>query len=177
MGFCSVTQRNFVGDRTWAAPSANVALQVEALWASWSRTLNLKENHEKPLYIHINIAGRRCFASLGAQQQKITDQACVLGNTFSAARSRSLTSKERDRPVSATQQIVRVGCMPIPLRTKRAVIATGPLAKAEFGWCMHDPPLRACDQVDKAIPRALRDPKQSILRGHRLNLRSRILTT
>ena len=70
----SVTQRNFVDDRTWTAPSANVALQVEAPWASWSRTLNMKENHEKTQYFHINIAGRRCFASLGVQQQQITDQ-------------------------------------------------------------------------------------------------------
>ena len=35
--FPSVTQRSFVDDRTWAAPSANVALQVEALWTSWPK--------------------------------------------------------------------------------------------------------------------------------------------
>ena len=57
-----------------------------------------------------------------------------------------------------------------------------PLAKAEFGWCMYDPPLNECEKIDGAIRRALREPKQScvelrnIFRGHRLNLRFRILT-
>lgn len=181
--FPSVTQRNFVDDRTWTAPSAFAALQVEALWTSWSGTLNLRENLDKTQYFHIKAAGRRSFATLGVPPQNVTDQACVLGNTFSPAQRRSLNPKERDRLDTAKKQIVRAGCLPISLKIKRAVISTGPMAKAEFGWCMYDPPLNACDQIDKAIRRALREPKQScvhlrnILKGHRLNLGFRILTT
>eukprot|EP00435_Cladocopium_sp_Y103_P055829 s330_g18.t1 len=34
--FPAVIQRSFVDDRSWAAPTANMALQVEAIWTSWS---------------------------------------------------------------------------------------------------------------------------------------------
>lgn len=178
----SVIQRSFVDDRSWAAPSATVALQVEALWTSWSTTLNLRENTDKTQYYHSNIAGRRSFANAGAPRDKITDQVCILGNIFTAARRRSIHAKERDRLASAKSMILRAGCLPLSLKGRRAVIAAGPMAKAEFGWCMYDPPLRQCDAIDRAIRRALREPKQScvhlrnIFRGHRLNIRYRILT-
>jgi len=144
--------------------------------------LNLQENADKTHYYHSNIAGRRRFASAGATPEKTTDQICVLGNIFTAARRRSLHAKERERLVSAKQMICRAGCLPLSLKGKRVVLAAGPLAKAEFGWCMYHPPLTECNQIDRAIRRALREPKQSsvelrdILRGHRLNLRFRILT-
>ena len=181
--FPTVTQRNFVDDRTWAAPLAHTAMEVEHLWSTWSQALNLRENTDKNQYFHATAVGRRVFVAQGAGQNKVSDQMCVLGHTFRGAKQRSLTSKEKERFESAKKPIRRTSFLPLPLRVKLAVIATGPLSKAEFGWCMYAPPLTACDTIDKAIRSALNEPKHScvhlrnILRGHRLNLRFRVLTT
>ena len=181
--FPSVTQRNFVDDRTWAAPNADVALQVEQLWSSWSATLNLRENFDKNQYYHKDIAGRRRFTSCGAPAGKVSDHICVLGHVFSGVKQRALVPKERERFANALHIIRRAAFLPLPVHAKRAVIAAGPLSKAEFGWCMHAPPLTECDKIDKAVRKSLKEPKQSsvdlrtILRGHRLDTRFRILST
>ena len=61
------------------------------------------------------------------------------------------------------------------------VVASGPLAQAEFGWCLKPPTLHACNKIQNAIKKTLAEPRyaspdlRNLLRGHRLHFGFRAL--
>ena len=132
--FPSCTLRTFVDDRTFACASPHQAFRVLDLWRSWCDLLQLRENENKTQFFHKSIAGRRVLASLGAPADKITDRPVILGTAFRGAMQRRHCDKEASRIDDVVSRTSRAAFLPVPWRVKRMVVASGPLAQAEFGW-------------------------------------------
>ena len=178
-----VTQRNFVDDRSWGAPTVTEALNVFSIWERWSAVLGLQENKEKAQFYHAQAAGRRALCRHGIPAANVTDQICVLGHIFRPLQQKSLNAKEKERISSTLALIRRAACLPLPMCQKRLVISVGPMSKVQFGWLMHVPPIAVCDSLQIAIRKALNEPIRSciflrdILRGHNLHVGFRMLQT
>ena len=178
-----VTQRNFVDDRSWAAPSVQEALAVGDIWDRWTHLLGLINNESKAQYYHATPAGRRNLLSHNVPAANVTDQICILGHVFRPSQQRSLNAKEQDRINSSLALLRRAACLPLSIFAKRLVMATGPLSKVQFGWLMHTPPANVCDRFQSSIRKSLNEPKRScvflrdIFRGHNLHMGFRILQT
>ena len=178
-----VTQRNFVDDRSWGAPTVAEALNVFSIWERWSAVLGLQENKEKTQFYHAQAAGRRALCRHGIPAANVTDKICVLGHIFRPLQQKSLNAKEKERISSTLALIRRAACLPLPMCQKRLVISVGPMSKVQFGWLMHVPPIAVCDSLQIAIRKALNEPKRSciflrdILRGHNLHVGFRMLQT
>ena len=180
--FPNTELRTFVDDRTWASPSASEALQVLQVWKSWSDLLQLRENDDKSQFYHKSVMGRRSLVAQGAPESKVTDKPIILGTVFRGARQRRHCDKENTRIDDLLSLIARATFLPVSWQTKRMVVAAGPLAKAEFGWCLKPPTLEVCRKVQRAIKKALHEPRyaspdlRDALRGHRLHFGFRALT-
>ncbi|CAE7715407.1 unnamed protein product, partial [Symbiodinium sp. CCMP2456] len=174
--------RTFVDDRTWASPSAPEALQVLEVWKSWSDLLQLRENDDKSQFYHKSISGRRSLVDHGAPVTKVTDKPVILGTVFRGACQRRHCDKENTRIDDVLSLIARATFLPVSWQTTRMVVAAGPLANAEFGWCLKPPTLEVCRKVQRAIKKALHEPRYAspdlhdALRGHRLHFGFRALT-
>ncbi|OLQ01146.1 hypothetical protein AK812_SmicGene16129 [Symbiodinium microadriaticum] len=117
-----------------------------------------------------------------APESKVTDKPIILGTVFRGARQRRHCDKENTRIDDVLSLIARATFLPVSWQTKRMVVAAGPLAKAEFGWCLKPPTLEVCRKVQRAVKKALHEPRyaspdlRDALRGHRLHFGFRALT-
>jgi hypothetical protein len=176
----SATLKTFVDDRTWATRSVTEALQIETIWASWSRDLQLKENTAKSQYFHPQQKGRNEFIDRGVPVNQVSHDIVVLGHTFRGFLQRKISHKEDERINQAVVLIRRATWLPVSFAMHKQIIAAAPLSKAEFGWMLKVPTLAICKKVQNAIKQALHEPLyaspnlRNLLRGHRLNINFRI---
>ena len=176
----SATLKTFVDDRTWATRSVTEALQIETIWASWSRDLQLKENTAKSQYFHPQQKGRNEFIDRGVPVNQVSHDIVVLGHTFRGFLQRKISHKEDERINQAFVLIRRATWLPVSFAMRKQIIAAAPLSKAEFGWMLKVPTLAICKEVQNAIKQALHEPLyaspnlRNLLRGHRLNMNFRI---
>jgi hypothetical protein len=174
--------RTFVDDRTFVAPSAQEAREVEEAWGAWSERLALQENSAKASYFHCSAEGCRQLRRAGAPAAKVTQAPEVLGVHFRGRQRRRNTSKEEARLAEACRLIRRCALLPVSWRQKQTVIATQGLGKATWGWMLRNPPKADGNKVERAVRAGLREgpnasvPLRAILRGHSLSFQFRTLS-
>ena len=139
--FPRTTLRTYVENRMWASPTAKEALQVEAVWGSWSSLFQFRESQSKSQYYHKTIKGRRKFCNLHVHDDKITDKPIILGTVFRGAQQTKHTTKEDERIDKSIAFITRAAFLPVPLDQIRLIVAGGLLSEAEFGWFLKPPNL------------------------------------
>ena len=139
----SIQQRLYVDDRTLAATDLQDALMAKELWRQWSAHLGLVENQAKAVHFHKSSRGRSAFITEGIPVQQVTDHPKILGVEFQGNRRRATSTAEHDRIESVVKCLHRARWLPVSWEKLKVFLATGPLAKATWGWFARLPPKRS----------------------------------
>ena len=128
------------------------ALQVERIWASWSRNLNLQENNAKRQYFHPQHKGRQEFIDFGIPASQVSHDILILGHGFKGFVCTAKNYQQRswtDYSIRCDDPHNHISASCVFL--KKRIIAAASMAKAEFSWLVKVLPLAVCKRVQKSI--------------------------
>ena len=172
--------RTFIDDRTFVSPTAVEVCDVRGAWDEWSTKLGLTENRDKTAIFHAKATGQRALRAKG-----VVPDPCpkILGVELQGIKQRANTSRENKRIQESKNLPAKSTCLPLSWWEKQKVLNGAVLGKVTWGW-MFDPLPSRCPVAktsDCPYSRALHEhgnanpDLRSILRGHSLNIRFRIL--
>ena len=173
--FPCARQVTFVDDRSWAAPTARMCLDIGQLWSKWSSQLGLQENHNKAQYYHCQSQGRAKLLEAGALEQNIKANSKILGVEFAPRKGRTRTPEEALRVQEAARLARRCSLLPLPRQDRIRYAAAVATPKAAWGWAARAPSLTDFREVDGALALVCRNLKigdtnlQHIMNGHRVS--------
>ncbi|CAJ1442836.1 unnamed protein product, partial [Effrenium voratum] len=144
------TDKVYMDDRSFSAPTPDGLLRKKEIWAEWSQRVGLRESEDKAQFFASNGQTASRLRARVPEPERVSHSGDILG-CAAAFVARGPTPKELGRVAAAKRVTLLLGALRVTWARFHLLVRLFAISKACYGWMSRLPTLSMCQGIWSAI--------------------------